>query len=162
MTVGEGLGVFGTAVSLIALGFGMGAAYVRRHRSSHSLRGALENVRQALSKIAVNSVDVIPPTAPVGTQIRIDFDVTSQLPVPLDVWLGADIPYADDQYFYDITQDKVVSVEPGRQRYSRYLTLAPPLSSGHWIMNAGLWFGKKSDPDHSIRLMLRTIDIVIT
>jgi hypothetical protein len=80
----------------------------------------------------------------------------------LEVWLGADIPYGSDQYFYDATQDKVVALEPGENTYSRYLTLAAPLRSGLWMINAGVWVGKKSDPDHSIRLVLRGVEITVS
>jgi hypothetical protein len=116
----------------------MGAAYARRRRASPSVRWVLESVTQALARIEVNSVRVTPTTARLGTQILIDFDITSKLSAPLEVWLGADIPYASDQYFYDVTRDKVVSVALGRQSYSRYLTLAPPLTSGSWVINAAV------------------------
>jgi|GEM_PF-6093497 len=159
MSTAEGLQVLGTAISLLVLGFGIGTAHASRRRSSRSLQSTLEGVRKALADIEVSSIRVTPTTAYLGMQVVIDFDITSNLSAPFEVWLGADIQYAPDQYFYDVTQDKVASLEPGRHLYSRYLTLAAPLSPGSWTINAGVWFGKKSDPDHSIRLVLRSVEI---
>ena len=161
MRTSEGLQVLATVISLLVLGFGLGSAHGNRRRSRRTLQWTLESVRQALSKIEVSSIRVTPKTAFLGTQVVIDFEITSKLSAPLEVWLGADIQYAPDQYFYDVTQDKVVSVEPGVHTYSRYLTLAAPLSAGSWIINAGVWFGKKSDPDHSIRLILRGVEVSV-
>jgi len=162
MSVADGVQVVGTVVSLIGVGFAMGTAYAARRHSHRSLQSALERVNSALSNIEVNSIRVTPAIARLGTQVVIDFDITSKLSAPLEVWLGADIPYGSDQYFYDATQDKVIALEPGENTYSRYLTLAAPLRSGLWMINAGVWVGKKSDPDHSIRLVLRRVEITVS
>ncbi len=161
MSIADGLQVLGTTIALLVLGFGLGTAHARRRRSSRSLQWTLEALRQALANVEVSSIRVTPETAFLGTQLVIDFDITSKLSTPLEIWLGADIQYAPDQYFYDVTQDKVVSIDPGRHTYSRYLTLAAPLTSGSWTINAGVWFGRKSDPNHSIRLVLRGVQISV-
>ena len=121
----------------------------------------LDLVSQAVASINVNAVQASPRTAYLGTHVLIEFDITSTLSTSLEVWLGADIQYAPDQYFYDITEDKVVAIDPGRHTYYRNLTLATPLVAGSWIINAGVWLGRISDPDHSIRLVLRGVDITI-
>jgi hypothetical protein len=161
MNLADGVQVVGTVVSLVGVGFALGTAYAARRRSHRSLQSALERVRSALSNIEVNSIRVAPAMARLGAQVVIDFEMTSKLSAPLEVWLGADIVYGPDQYFYDVTQDKVVALEPGQRIYSRYLTLAAPLTSGSWTINAGVWVGKKSDPDHSIRLVLRSVEIAV-
>jgi hypothetical protein len=93
--------------------------------------------------------------------VAIEFDVNSRLPTSLEVWLGADIEYAPNKFFFDTGQDKVVSIEPGQRTYTRYLTLAPPLTTGSWNLNTGIWIGAKSDPDHSIRLVWKPVPLSV-
>jgi hypothetical protein len=157
----EAFGVLVATITLLAMGFGAGKAHERRRRLNRSLQVTLETVRKALSNVEVSSLLVIPPLAALGTQVCIEYDVTSRLTTSLEVWLGADIEYAVNAWFYDVAQDKVVSIEPGRHTYRRYLTLAPPLPPGPWSINAGIWFGTKSDPDRSIRLVLKRVDISV-
>jgi hypothetical protein len=162
MNTVEGVQILASTISLLALGFGAGTAYGRRHRSSRSLHANLEEVKRALTNIVVGELRVIPTATPLGAQVAIEYDVNSRLSTSLEVWLGADIQYAPDQYFYDVAQDKVIFIEPGRHTYTRYLTLAPPLPPGRWNINAGIWFGTKSDPDRSIRLVLKPVELSVT
>jgi hypothetical protein len=161
MTVPNGVAVVASAVSLVVVGFTMGSAYAKRGYGRRSLQSALDRVRAALSSIHLDAVLLTPAKPRLGDQVRINFQITSKLPVPVEVWLGADIPYGPDKYFYDVAQDKEVSIQPGQHIYSRYLTLAFPLTAGPWFMNAGVWVGKRSDPELSLRLMLRVVDIAI-
>lgn len=137
------------------------AAKARPKPHANAKPELLKLIRQSLESIDLTSIRVTPLMAHLGTQVLMDFDIASTLSSPLEVWLGADIQYAQDQYFYNVKQDRVVTVEPGRRTYSRYLTLAAPLVLGAWMLNAGVWLGKKSDPDYSIRLGVRSAEISI-
>jgi hypothetical protein len=121
----------------------------------------LKLVKQSLLNIELTSLRVTPVTAQLGTQLLIEYDIVSTLSSPLEAWLGADIHYPPDQYFYNTTQDQLVTVKPGRHIYSRHLTLAPPLSAGSWSVNGGVWLGKKSDTDYSIRLAVGSVEISV-
>ena len=162
MTSLEVVEAIATALSLLALGFGAGAAVDRRRRQRHSLEAALDAVRRALANVEVTALRVRPDTVLLGGQVTIEFEVQSRLSTPLQVWLGADIHFAPDQWFYDVAQDKVLAIDPGRNTYSRYLTVGPPLPPGRWEINAGIWFGPRSDPYRSIRLILKTVPISVS
>lgn len=118
-------------------------------------------VSTALTNVHVGTIRVTPPAAPLHTQVLIDFEITNTSDTSLDVWLGADIQYRPDAYFYNTTEDKVVLVDPGRHVYQRRLTLAAPLTSGLAIINAGVWLGTLSDTSRSVRLALHPIEIAI-
>jgi hypothetical protein len=162
MTSLEGFQILVAAVSLLGSGFAVGNGFGRRNRSNQSLNISFDAIRSVMSGIKVQTVRVLPETAPIGAQVAIEFDVTSDLSTSVELWLGADIEYEPGKHFYDVAQDKVVWVEPGRGTYTRYLTLALPLTPRLWPINTGIWFGKKSDPDRSIRLVLKSIDLYVT
>jgi hypothetical protein len=124
-------------------------------------KALLQQVKQALDRIEVNSVRISPTTAHLGKELLIDFDITNTLSHPVEVWLGADIEYAFDCYFFVVPQDKAVLTAPGRHTYSRHLTLAAPVTAGSWIVNAGVWLGDVSDSEHSVRLGLKRVDLSI-
>jgi hypothetical protein len=79
----------------------------------------------------------------------------------LDAWLGADIPYGADEYFFNVAQDKGVTIVPGRRTYFRELTLSAPLTEGSWTLNAGVWVGVIREPKRSARIALRMVQITI-
>ncbi|MGA8807587.1 MAG: hypothetical protein WB973_06885 [Thermoanaerobaculia bacterium] len=77
-----------------------------------------------MSGVKVKEVRTIPETAPLGAQVAIEFDVTSDLSTSVELWLGADVEYEPSKYFYDVAQDKVVCVEPGHRTYTRAISLS--------------------------------------
>jgi hypothetical protein len=139
---------------------------VAKAKALANTRAEIELVRHCIQQgapgIDISSIRINPATALLGEPIHIMFDITSTLSATLDAWLGADVPYGADKYFFNAAQDISISIAPGRQVYSRDLTLRAPLTAGSWVMNAGVWVGVTSEPERSARIALPTVDITIS
>jgi hypothetical protein len=156
------LQVIGTVLSLLAMGYGIGAWHERQHRSRRSLGAALNRVTEALSAVHLHAFEVSPNPVALGSQLTLTFTIENKFPVPLEVWLGADIEYGSPtHWFYDTAQDKVVTLDRGRHTYSRYLSVGPPLSAGRYRLNSGVWLGPKSQPSRSVPLEKKHIEIEV-
>jgi len=154
--------IVASLTSLLAMGYAVGVWHERQRRSRHSLTLALRRVSDALAAIHFHAYEVSPNPAPLGCQLALTYTIENELRSPLEVWLGADIEHGSPvAWFYDITQDKVVTLERGRRVYSRYLTIGSPLSPGRYRLNGGLWFGPKSLPERSVRLAQRSLEIEV-
>jgi hypothetical protein len=162
MSVVEAFGAGATILSLLAMGCSAGVWFQRRRRIDQGVIAALTAVRNALGSIAFQELKVSPLKAAIDSEIVLQYVVENRLRVPVEVWLGADIPLGSNSWFYDISQDKTVALEPGRHVYTRSLTLTAPLPLGDWTLSAGIWFGKRSTPEQSLRLAVRTMDITVT
>jgi len=158
----EIFGAVATAMSFLAMGCSAGVWYQRRRQADEALGGAFTRVRDALASVDFQELAISPQQAASGSEITLHYTIESHLRVPVEVWLGADIPLGSNSWFYDVSQDKTVFLDPGRHVYTRSLTLAKPLPVGDWTLSAGIWFGKRSTPEQSMRFAVRMAAISVT
>jgi hypothetical protein len=158
----DALGAGATILSLLAMGCSAGIWYQRRRQADQGVLAALTTVKKALASIDFQELTVSPQQGTIGSEIILQYTIESRLHVPIEVWLGADIPLGSNSWFYDISQDKTVTLEPGRHTYTRSLTLATHLPIADWTLSAGIWFGKRSTPEQSVRLAVRTAALKVT
>ncbi len=111
---------------------------------------ALSKVQDALSSIRLVDLQVEPQVVGRGSKLTLIYAIESELDVPLEVWLGANLRNSSGAMIYDSGEDKVVTLEPGRHIHTRYLTVGALATPGTYDLLVEVWFGKRSDPDRSI------------
>jgi hypothetical protein len=138
------------SIGFLTLGLTLGRWRAGRNRRKLEVAEAITLATGALSGVRLTGCRVEPLSLRRGQSVSITYEVTSDCPTPVTVWLGADCwPY------YDVTQDKEVTIESGPHRYSRSLTIGEIWPTGRHDLGVGVWIGVKSLPEQSLRLQAK-------
>jgi|GEM_PF-6422390 hypothetical protein len=84
-----------------------------------------------------------------GDKIAIDYIISNTSGVALRAWLGASIGNSSGKLFYKTSEDKIVNIEKGKQKYTRYLTIDNECLPGIYHLSVQIWRGLVSSPKDS-------------
>jgi len=79
---------------------------------------------------------------------------------PVDVWLGATLKGSNNKMYYNIAEDTIVTLKPGKDTYSRTLTIKN-ISPYIYQLVVEVYYGPLSDPDKSVLLGQKTKEIEV-
>jgi len=131
-------------------------------------KAAQDLLRNETVKSAIRLIDCTVPTpigAP-GDDIQIDYRLHNDSTGSITVWLGA-VLVKDGKEFYNTEQDKVVRLDPGPLRTTRFLTIGnipvPNRADDVAHLIGAVWYGPKSNGIESLRLATSNkIPVIIT
>jgi hypothetical protein len=115
----------------------------------------------ALMSVRFERVEVVSFHTAIGNTLTLQYTINNPSPVHIEAWLGAEIECSRTSYSY-VSEDKAVTLAPGRHEYIRTLTVSQAVQPGLKLLTGGLWIGKVSDSETSLRLAIRSTSITLT
>lgn len=98
----------------------------------------------------VISLSVDEKTVSRGKTLKIRYEVESSEGVSDDIWLGASLWDKSGKSFWNIRQDKPISLLKGIHEYDRDLTISANVSLGNHTLRANVWRGVLGDSTNSM------------
>jgi hypothetical protein len=152
MTSFDLISVIAGAITFFSMGYSTG-----RWQESRKLKAAEDElvanrIKNVLGLVNITELSCDPPIAVPGQIISITFTIKSQANFSYEVWLGTSIVDRSSREYFDIDQDKPLTIEPGLKTYTRYLTLPKNISLDTHSLVGAVWLGQRGMPEHSIRL----------
>jgi hypothetical protein len=131
----------------------------RPDRRQHELEVSVVVGEDILSAVRLLSLQCEPAQPVRGDTLTLAYALESTRK-GIGVWLGANLE-RDSKYIYDVTQDVDVVLDAGHQIHQRYLTIPTDILPGSYALQVEVWFGRRSQPDHSMALAHRWPDRVL-
>lgn len=116
---------------------------------------------RALMTIRLECVESVSFRTTIGGTLKLLFTIDNPSPLHIEAWLGAQLDHPGGS-FWDVSEDKTVTLVPGRHQYSRNLTVRHDVSPGRTVLTGGLWVGKCSDSKTAIRLAVQSTLLELT
>jgi hypothetical protein len=152
MTNIEAIGLVASLIAIFEAGYVIGAWRTNKRRKASEDELIAKRVRQVLGAIRINKVECSSKELFTGQSIPMSLLITSEVTCPLEVWIGASLVDKADGEYYDTSQDKLVTLEPGTKTYHRSLTIPSNVVSGEYSLVCAVWLGQLAMPERSIKL----------
>jgi hypothetical protein len=152
MTLIEGVGLAASIIAIFEAGYVIGKWRARKERKVAEDEIVAKRLKQVLGLVRIAGLDCDSPATSPGQTITLNFAIISELTSPFEVWLGASIVDKSWREHFDVTEDKLVVLEPGKNRYSRYLTIPKDVPIGEGSLVGAVWLGQRGKPENSIRM----------
>ncbi|HXH93790.1 MAG TPA: hypothetical protein VNN25_19580 [Thermoanaerobaculia bacterium] len=152
MTPTETVGLIVGLIAIIEAGYVSGKWRASKQRHAMLDEAVAARIRQLLGAVEIRGLTSNSQEASPGQTIRISYDVFSKAEFPYQVWLGASILAADGTEYFDQSQDKEITLEPGLTNQSRYLTVPGDVLAGSYNLYGAIWLGARAITENSITL----------
>jgi hypothetical protein len=94
-------------------------------------------------------VSVEPKAISRGSALKITYEIECSDNIPEGIWLGASIRDKTQQFFFNTSEDRPISLTKGRKSYNRKLTIARNVPQGEQMLQASVWRGTVGDSSKS-------------
>ncbi len=148
MLIIEGIGFVAAVIAIFNAGYYLGKARVRKQKNEL----VVDKFLQIKNSVKILRLDCNPKQGARGQTLEITFEISSKVDFSFDAWFGASLLTSDEKEFYDIRQDKTMTLEPGTQLYKRDLSIPRSAEKGVFKLKGALYIGRRSHPGESIRL----------
>ena len=115
-------------------------------------------LQQVLGSVRIEALECDSKEVFTGQSLTITLSITCALACPVEVWIGASLVDKSEDEYYDTSQDKLVTVEPGKNTYHRSLTVPANVASGEYSLRCAVWLGQQSNPERSMQLHSTELD----
>jgi hypothetical protein len=155
MTPIETVGLIASIIAIFEAGYLAGKWQAAKRRRGTLDEAVADRIRTVLGAVEIRRVTCNAEEAKPAQTIRIFYDIVSRAEFPYQVWLGASVVAANGMEYFDQSQDKEITLEPGPTSESRYLTLSANAHAGTYSLHGAIWLGARAAPRESI-LLART------
>jgi hypothetical protein len=152
MTNLEAIGLVASLIAIFEAGYVIGTYRTNKSRKASEDELIANRVRQVLGAVRIKKVECESKELFTGQAISMSLVITSEAACPLEVWIGASLIDKSDGEYYDVSQDKLVTLEPGTKTYHRSLTVPSNVDSGEYSLYCAVWLGQLANPERSIKL----------
>lgn len=152
MTNLEAIGLFASLIAIFEAGYVIGVYRTNKRRKASEDELIANRVRQILGAVRIKKVECDSKELFTGQSISLSLVVASEVACPIEVWVGASLVDHSDGEYYDTSQDKLVTLEPGTKTYHRSLTVPSNVASGEYSLYCAVWLGQLANPERSIKL----------
>jgi hypothetical protein len=104
------------------------------------------------SKIEITQFSAQPPATGRGKTIKVSYTVECSENMGDGIWIGAFFRGPDGKYWFNIDEDKYISLSKGTNYCERDFTIADDGPLGEHLLRSNIWRGVISSPDKSTRL----------
>lgn len=152
MTNVEAIGLVASLISIFGIGYGAGVSHANKRRKASEDELVANRIRQVLGAVRIKKVECGSKELFTGQSIPMSLVITSEIACPIEVWIGASLVDQSDGEYYDTSQDKRVTLEPGTKPYDRSLTIPANVASGEYYLYCAVWLGQVANPERSYKL----------
>jgi hypothetical protein len=146
MTPAEVIGLIASLIAIFEVGYFVGKRRENKRRQAKLDEAVAARIREVLG-LTSDHHEALP-----GQTIQISFNILSKATFPYQTWLGASIVDASGTEYYDQSEDKEITLDPGRTAQFRYLTVPNEARTGSYSLHGGVWLGARATPADSLRL----------
>ena len=152
MTNLEAIGLVASLIAVFEAGYVIGVYRTKTRRKASEDELIANRVRQVVGAVRIKKVECDSKELFTGQSIPMSLVITSETACPIEAWIGASLIDHSDGEYYDSSQDKVVTLEPGTKTYLRSLTVPSDVTSGEYVLYCAVWLGQLANPERSIKL----------
>lgn len=100
-------------------------------------------------KVNLVVASVEPKTIPRGETLKITYEIECSENVSSGIWIGACFRDNTGKYFFNVSQDKAISLKKGKTTHERDFTIAKDAPLGEQMLETGVWRGVVGDSGNS-------------
>lgn len=152
MTTLEAIGLVASLIAIFEAGYVIGVFRTNRRRKASEDELIANRVRQVLGSVRIKKVKCESGEVYTGQTIPMSLVIKSEVACPIEAWIGASLVDKSDGEYYDTSQDKLVTLEPGTKTYHRSLTVPSNVDSGDYSLYCAVWLGQLAKPERSVKL----------
>jgi pyrimidine deaminase RibD-like protein len=104
------------------------------------------------NKIEITQFSVQPPAINRGSTIKLSYTIECSENMGERIWIGASFRGPDGKYWFNIGEDKYVSLSKGANHCERDFTVGDDAPPGEHLLGSSIWRGVISIPQESTRL----------
>lgn len=152
MTNLEVIGLVASLIGIFEAGYVVGTYRTSKRRKASEDELIASRVRQVLGAVRIKKVECDSKELFTGQSLPMSLVIASDVACPIEAWIGASLVDRSDGEYYDTSQDKPVTLEPGTKTYHRSLTVPSNVPSGEYYLYCAVWLGQLANPERSHKL----------